>query len=560
MKKKRGLSFNTLLLLFALVPMLVAVIVNLVYSVNKIGEELETTTYEKLMTDAKEVQVWYQYDLENDNLSLDASNPDDTEFIDSLKEYGVELTLFQDDTRVMTSIKDSANETGRNIGTKAGADIYATVKAGNTYTANGVVIDGEEYYVCYLPVYDKNGSFWGMAFSGESQATVDSIKREATMVSIAIAVVLSLVFVGIAFMLARKVSKPLAQVAGAMLDTSKGDLNANTDISAFVNETNELIEAAQILQNELRQIIGKTKDISTDLVSGAASVAQLSETSTDGANQISAAIDDLAHGATSMAENVQSINAQVIEMGYAIDSIAENADVLVQSSNSIKEANREASDYIDKVSASSIQSVGAVQNISQQIAETNTAVNNIKEAVNMIASIASQTNLLALNASIEAARAGEAGKGFAVVATEIKSLSEQTNGSTEQIKAIVDEIVEKSEKSVKLSEEVAEIITKEQEYIQDTQDKFELLNSEIGSSLDQIESITGKITTLNDAKYSITSSVSDLSAISEENAASNQEVAASVSGIVAAINDIADNSKQTNEFANNLTDTVGYFG
>lgn len=52
------------------------------------------------------------------------------------------------------------------------------------------------------------------------------------------------------------------------------------------------------------------------------------------------------------------------------------------------------------------------------------AVQNIKQCMEEIVSVANQTNLLALNASIEASRAGEQGKGFAVVAEEVKKLAE----------------------------------------------------------------------------------------------------------------------------------------
>ena len=77
--------------------------------------------------------------------------------------------------------------------------------------------------------------------------------------------------------------------------------------------------------------------------------------------------------------------------------------------------------------------------------------------------------------------------------------------------------------------------------------------------MEQIESISDKIKGLNVAKDAITQSVQDLSAISEENAASNEEVSASLTGIVSSIKDIAGSSNETDSFADELEETVAFF-
>lgn len=93
--------------------------------------------------------------------------------------------------------------------------------------------------------------------------------------------------------------------------------------------------------------------------------------------------------------------------------------------------------FTTNLSAAAQQLASTVQTINSNTQEMLNDVNNTDGILQLINEVSSQTHLLGLNAAIEAARAGDQGRGFNVVAEEIRKLAARTNTSVKDIKEII---------------------------------------------------------------------------------------------------------------------------
>jgi len=88
---------------------------------------------------------------------------------------------------------------------------------------------------------------------------------------------------------------------------------------------------------------------------------------------------------------------------------------------------------------------------------------------------------------------------------------------------------------------------------------FQELNEAIQKNIVLTNNIQNKTIQLDLGKQTILQNIDDLSAISQESAASNQEITATIQDIAESVVQINNTIQQVNAIANNLSDLIQYF-
>lgn len=336
---------------------------------------------------------------------------------------------------------------------------------------------------------------------------INKLFKGSTIFMIVESIVIVFAMVIISTLVIKKVTKEINRIKDRLGMVADGDLSVSLDQIKRTDELGQMLSHTNLAIGKFKDVIKKSLSTSKDVEKTGKEVKTIASSVADASDQISTAIEGIAGEATNQASAINTVTSAVKEMQENTDNISSSIQQIGRSSDSLLKNSGEMKKHISAMQCSSGDMTEQINDIAKKIVETSDTVEQMSGIVNSIENIANQTNLLALNASIEAARAGEAGKGFAVVADSIKGLSEDTSSELANIKAIINDLVDKFGLCTENIGYVVESNASNMEDTKEVMDAFDVLdkgitetsdivlriNSIIKRSVEQITSISNQI-------------------------------------------------------------------
>lgn len=565
-KRKKGMLIRLMAMIF--IPTLAIAGAAILLSRSSIENGLEQRTLHGLKLLAHSVKAGF--DNMDGDFSVDengelwtgdinlSENPEELDLY--VADSDADVTIFIGQTRRLTTLVSA--ETGeRIVGTDADAEIWEAVQRGEEREAIGLHINGLSYSACYIPLENEAGEIIGMVFAGEPSTDVENFIQKTSVVVGVVTIIMLVIAIIVGALESLNISRKLVETKNALLEMAEGKMNIKLG-KAVLNrqdEIGDIARAADKLAGELRDIVGNLQTAANELAQSGSKLDNMASSTSNVAEEISRAVEDISKGAVSQAEEIEAASTHISSMGETIGEIVNRVGELTDASQKMDEAEQASTKTMVNLSESNDRTTAAIANIGEQIKLTDDSIKEISEATELITSIASQTNLLSLNASIESARAGEAGRGFAVVATEIQKLAVQSNEAAIRIQQIIDTLLAESAKTMSEMREAELLMKEQQSKLDETKGRFRDVSNGIDISRTGTERIRVSAGECNSARATVMDVISNLSAISEENAASSEETTASMQEFNSTIIMLAGEAESLKKIAHELHEDMKFF-
>ena len=404
-----------------------------------------------------------------------------------------------------------------------GSDFYESTKEAEEPGYMDVKINGKKYVYIYTPVGNTKAMICTLIPQSNVLGQVGSIKY-ITIFMVILAAGAALVT---GFVISTGISKTVREMSGGLAKVAQGDLTQDfttkrqDEFKELTGSLNAMIESMRGLMRDMKQFGSKVTGLAEN-VSDKTGVINTSM------QDIARAMDEVAGGVQGQAEDTESSNENMISFSENITTVTEKTSHMGQTADKAIEAVEQGRVIVQELSGKSDTTVSLTRVLVDDIDAVQKNSEEIKSFVDVINSIAGQTNLLSLNASIEAARAGEAGRGFAVVAEEIRKLADQSKESGNKIHEIVKKIGETADKTTASAREAESMVNEQARALQETVNGFEMIQDCVGELVEGIRLITQRLEESMLEKDKVESSLQNIASVSEEVAASTQEVTATL--------------------------------
>mgnify|MGYP000845680821 FL=1 len=379
---------------------------------------------------------------------------------------------------------------------------------------------------------------------------------------IALAAVIALTII-----LSKNIAVPVERIQAAADLMSMGDLTVAIPSIETGDEIEALNESVRRMTENLASLVREVQGTAEQVAGSSSQLSAAAGESAQAVDQIAATVQQMANAAEQESSSANETAAASEQIMASVNQVASGAETQMMQVKNTSELVDRMTEELSKVTGflkelqkdmeitvksaeegnASVQEVEYIMNqIRQASAEVESAAKGLDESsrqigqvVQVISDIADQTNLLALNAAIEAARAGEQGRGFAVVAEEVRKLAEGSLEETKTISKLIERTVADTGRVAKAIVASGELIEKSVPVVSAATASLEVIRKNAQNNL----AVAGSAATLGEAlmkdTIQVNQGMSQVVAVSDENAAAAQQMAAGMAEVQKSVENIA---------------------